>query len=234
MFLSHPEKLSLESAQRAIPRARPAIPEIASELVFFSEVSFGENFNSPLHTILERRASFRDLSGELPFEAIKRILNTLTISSANGKGRPGVPTTGGLDAQKLLCIITNVSDLYPGVYEVNWGTSVLQQLEGLTPESKFFLSKVSSYLGLSDTFPAAVMLCLADWQRISGVYEGGTLVSGVLDAGVILANLYLSSSEAGVGCCAVSALDDGPFLDSLGLNNERWGHVVTFALGNPA
>lgn len=77
------------------------------------------------------------------------------------------------------------------------------------------------------------MPCLADWQRISGAYEGGTLVSGVLDAGVILANLYLSSSEAGPGCCAVSALDDGSFLDSLGLNNERWGHVVTFALGNP-
>jgi len=234
LSLSIAELIVLEAARQVPVRGSNLSAVQSSDSAWMPGVSFEVDVESPLHELLARRMSSRDLAGSIDFGELQHLLSLLAVPVGNQRRRLGAATTGGLGAQKLLCLVSSVEGLNPGVYEVDWSRGALQPLMVSAEAVSRVLEKVSTFMGAPSATPAVVMLCIADWHRLSSAYENGVLVSALWDAGSMLAHLYLAASEIGVGCCAVSALDDGTFVTAAELDPERWGHVGTFAIGRSA
>lgn len=222
----------LAEARLRNPRSRgPSTPMPGKSAV---TIPLAPSSGTPLTDLLVHRVSIRDLAGPISWEELSRVLNPLITTGWNGLGRWAVPTTGGLTAFRLLCVANAVTGLAADAYWVDPSERSLQATDLNNEAIQNVLNKCCDFLGLpaSGPPPAVLFLCIANWARLGNLYENAALASSLWDAGTMVSHLYLAGTEAGVDCCACSAVFHGDDLVvPLGLDPEQWGHVATFGIG---
>lgn len=210
---------------------RPSLPLEPLVIDAVNAVEMSTSKSSALRDALKRRASSRDLSAPVTSADLSELLTPLLVpSGVEGEWRWGFATTGGLSAFQILVSVDRGDDLPTGTYWFIPKRSRLAPTTGAS-QARARLSALAQHsLGNPHTAPAAIIAVIADWGRLAGIYEGATLASSYWEAGSIMAHLYLTGTEAGLSCCACSAIDDAALIAELGLDPNRFGHVGTFAV----
>jgi hypothetical protein len=186
-----------------------------------------------LRVVFAQRRSARDLSLPLPIMHLRHIL---ALSLARPPEKPSArvyPTAGGCDELGILVAARRIEGLKGGAY---WATtdasgSLLPAapLEGTFEQ---FERLALPYLGLSsDDGPAAFLLILADWRKLSTRYEHCILASGLLDAGALLQTLSLAAADTGVNACICACIQPLLIASWLRMDCREIGHIGTLALG---
>jgi hypothetical protein len=203
------------------PSARP-VPEAPDDIGLTVRPS-------ALGELLGRRHSSRDLTGPLRRDDLGRLLGPL----AGERGGLRFATTGGLQALRVLCLLTRVTDVPAGAYWFVPERLTLSPAGVSAAAVANFAAHSSRYLGLDPARPpSALIIAVADWALLGAAYHGSTLAGSYVDAGALLAHLYLSCTEARLNGCACAALDDGALIAALGLDPDTSGHIATFAVGS--
>ncbi|BCU68873.1 SagB family peptide dehydrogenase [Stygiolobus caldivivus] len=128
------------------------------------------------------------------------------------------PSAGGL-AETEVYIIPFISDLQVGIYHYN---PLCHYLEKLNGEFRTLKTNVINSIPDINVVPLLIVLTTKYWKVLAKYGNRGARFV-LIDAGIVMENLYLVATALGLGICAVGGHNDYIFNRALDL---REGEVV--------
>ena len=128
------------------------------------------------------------------------------------------PSAGGL-AETEVYVIPFISDLQVGIYHYNPLCHCLEKLNG---EFGTLKTNVANSVPGINVVPLLIVLTTRYWKVLAKYGNRGARFV-LIDAGIVMENLYLVATALGLGICAVGGYNDYIFNRALGL---REGEVV--------
>lgn len=188
---------------------------------------------SCLRTLLARRKSAANVSNPLALTEL-RLMLSLALDRPTRKPpfRP-YPTSGGCDELGILIAARSVLGLQEGAY---WASTDAQgSFPRVAPLNHAFASFercVLPFLGLSPAFPpAAILVIMADWRRLSARYVHCVLASALWDCGTLLQTLALTATVTELNARICACIQPQLIEDWLGIDCRVIGQIGMIALG---
>lgn len=207
----------------------------AKEYPRFPKVSLPEplQIDVPLSTLLSARRSTRDFSGEsISTQALSSLLHWSFGSLGDRADTPHAlqrPHPSGGARYPLECypIVLSVDGIASGVYHYN---VVHHQLELLpSPLDVTGLVRSFRYDFIAE---ASVVLCYTYVKsRQIKRYGGFAYKVGLIEAGNVGQNVYLTTGALELGCCALGGGDHEPVQRMLGIDGGNEHLVYGIAVG---
>jgi SagB-type dehydrogenase family enzyme len=193
--------------------------------------------NISLNEALITRNSNRKMSGVPISKAevgtlLKYVCGTRRRERAYGVknvARRFVPTAGGLNSAELFLCANNVSGLSSGVYYFRADVEGLSEVDAADPHWMLRESGIPNWLVSS----AAVFIIAARPEQLAWKYGTFSYRLMLMDAGVIIANLYLISASLGLAGCALGAVPEGPLHKVLLRHDDSIMPLALFGVGRP-
>jgi SagB-type dehydrogenase family enzyme len=178
-------------------------------------------------TVMDRRRSVRAYSPQpMTAEELSQVL--LLTAGLNSDGRRHHPSSGALYPIETYVVVHNVSGISPGVYHYGVENHVLEQVRaGDFRETVVRRGLDQQFLGEC----GAVVYLTMIFQRMRFKYGERSYRYGLIEAGHLGQNLYLSATSLGLGACAVGAYDDEGIDALLGIDGREEVSVYLLSLG---
>jgi SagB-type dehydrogenase family enzyme len=141
------------------------------------------------------------------------------------------PSSGALYPIEMYPVVHNVEGVEPGVYHYDVQRHELEQIRA-GDHRQYVVEH-----GLSQEFLGecgAVVYLTMIFQRMRFKYRERSYRYGLIEAGHLGQNLYLSATSLGLGACAVGAYSDNAINELLGLDGVEEVSVYLLSLGRPA
>lgn len=181
---------------------------------------------------IQRRHSTREYDASpLPLDRLAALARHAGGLRDDSTDRRTAPSSGALYPIELYPIVHNVVGLDPGVYHYDVRRHGLSLLRA-GPAG----GDVMRY-GLDQDFLASanvVFVLTLIHQRMRFKYRDRSYRYGLLEAGHLGQNLYLTATAMGLGACAVGAFHDDGINDLLGVDGREEVAVYLLAAGNRA
>jgi len=180
---------------------------------------------------LDGRESVREFGSPLSLEKLGSILfwSAGEIDARNDKVRRRHPSGGAKYPLEIYVVATNISGLAYGVYHYNIRLHVLEHIPTIV------LTDVQSRLGLEGNKiinPGAIIVISFIKQRSLEKYGNFATKLGLLEAGHLGQNLYLTTTTLDLGLCALGLSEKIAELNSaLKLDGINESIVYACALG---
>ncbi len=178
-------------------------------------------------TVMNRRRSVRAYSSQpMAPEELSQVL--LLTAGSSSDDRRFHPSSGALYPIETYVVVHNVTGIAPGVYHYGVQGHVLEQVR-----AGDFRDAVVRH-GLNQQFLGecgAVVYLTMIFQRMRFKYGERSYRYGLLEAGHLGQNLYLSATSLGLGACAVGAYDDAGIDALLGIDGREEVSVYLLSLG---
>lgn len=181
---------------------------------------------------IQRRHSTREYDATpLPLDQLATLARHAGGLRDNSTERRTAPSSGALYPIEVYPVVHNVAGLDPGVYHYDvrrHGLSLLRP----GPHGGDVMRH-----GLDQDFLASanvVFVLTLIHQRMRFKYRDRSYRYGLLEAGHLGQNLYLTATAMGLGACAVGAFHDDGINDLLGVDGREEVAVYLLAAGNRA
>jgi SagB-type dehydrogenase family enzyme len=145
--------------------------------------------------------------------------------------RRTAPSSGALYPIEIYPVVNRVAGVTPGVYHYDIRRHGLTRLRAGAAGAD-----VMRY-GLDQDFLASahvVVILTLIHQRMRFKYRDRSYRYGLLEAGHLGQNLYLTATAMGLGGCAVGAFHDDGINDLIGVDGREEAAVYLLAAGIPA
>lgn len=150
-----------------------------------------------------------------------------TEYKTGGDHRP-FPSGGRKYPTEAYVIALNIEGIDAGVYHYNARIHVLEQLR-----TGSYQDEVTTTFGYPFVRNAAAVLCLTFVKsRPIRKYGGLAYKLGLLEAGHVGQNVYLTANALGVGSCSLAGGDQAETYEMLGIDGGNEHLVYGLALGN--
>lgn len=184
-----------------------------------------------LCTLLDKRRSASELWHPLESTALGQVLSLALTRPAQGAPHRRYPTSGGCDELGVLVVARNVSGLDEGAYWAASENGAFSFAAHLDDSYAAFERCVCPFLGLTPAYPpAALLLILADWQRLAARYTNCLLASALWDAGTLLHTLHLAATACEINACICACIQPHLIETWLSLDCRSIGQVGLIAL----
>ena len=188
---------------------------------------------SSLHTLLGTRRSAARLWHPLAVATLRQVLSLALARPAQGAPFRSYPTSGGCDELGVLIAARRVEGLREGAY---WATTdeagALSYAAPLDERYTAFERCACPFLELPPAFPpAALLLILADWRRLSSRYANCVLASALWDCGAMLQTLHLAATATQIHACICACVQPRLIEAWLQLDCRNVGQVGLIAFG---
>lgn len=190
----------------------------------------------PLATLLGTRRSAALLFHPLNVAALRQVLSLALARPEQGAPHRPYPTSGGCDELGVLVAARRVEGLNEGAY---WATAnegrTLSYAARLDQNYLAFERRACPFLELPPgETPAALLLIMADWHRLSSRYTNCVLASALWDCGALLQTLHLAATAVEVNACICACVQPRLIEAWLDLDCRNVGQVGLIALGGRA
>jgi SagB-type dehydrogenase family enzyme len=187
-----------------------------------------------LDQVLRERQSIREYSLEpIQLDQISYILwaaNGIRSREENQEFRTA-PSAGALYPIETYLVVSNVSDLTPGIYHYSVQKHGLETLK----LGKFTREMVRAGMGQEMLGKAAVtFVWTAIFERSKWKYRQRAYRYVYLDAGHIAENLALAATSLGLGSCQIGALYDDEVNLIIGIDGVEESVLYMSTVGQPA
>jgi SagB-type dehydrogenase family enzyme len=180
-----------------------------------------------LYAAVLQRHSVRDYSGRpLTLDQLSSLL-FMTAGRRRHGGRT-IPSSGALYPIEVYAVVNAVDGLERGLYHYDPGRHALHVIDRRDLRDRV----VQQGLGQSFLGEAGVVLCMTIIpDRMRFRYRHRSYRYGLLEAGHLGQNTYLTATAMGLGACAVGAFFDDDLNDMLGVDGRREAGVYLLAVG---
>jgi SagB-type dehydrogenase family enzyme len=206
----------------APPKEYPGVPVL--------DLPAGDGVAAPAGRLSDAvlgRHSVRSYSGD-PLTLDQ--LSTLLYLTAGRRPQGGrvAPSSGALYPIEVYAVVNAVDGLERGLYHYDAERHALHVLDRRDLRGRV----VQQGLGQSFLGDAGVVLCLTIIpERMRFRYRHRSYRYGLLEAGHLGQNTYLTATAMGLGACAVGAFFDDDLNDMLGVDGRREAGVYVLAVG---
>ena len=197
--------------------AKVALPEVTTA----SALSLPE--------AITQRRSTRDYSGDdLSIEELSQLLHLTAGTSPDREGRRTYPSSGALYPIEIYPVVHNVTGVAPGVYHYQVREHALAQIRaGDVRQEVVRQGLLQDFLGQANV----VLLVTVIFQRMRFKYQDRTYRYGLIEAGHIGQNAYLTATSMGLGACGVGAFLDDAMNRMLGVDGRTEAAVYMLSVG---
>jgi SagB-type dehydrogenase family enzyme len=182
-----------------------------------------------LHEAIARRRSTREYApAPLPLGALATLVRRCGGLRAGSTARRTAPSSGALYPIEIYPVVNRVEGVASGVYHYDI------RRHGLTRLRAGDVGGDVMRYGLDQDFLATanvVMILTLIHQRMRFKYRDRSYRYGLLEAGHLGQNLYLTATAMGLGACAVGAFHDDGINDLLGVDGGEEAAVYLLATG---
>jgi SagB-type dehydrogenase family enzyme len=181
--------------------------------------------------IAQRRSTRAYAAAPLSLPELSRLL--LLSAGINGE-RYGnrlraAPSSGALYPIEVYCVVHNVAGLEPGVYHYGVSGHDLALLHSGDYRTEVVRQGIAQeFLGQA----AVVLFLTVIFQRMRWKYQDRTYRYGLIEAGHIGQNVYLSATSMGLGACSVGAFMDDAINAMLGVDGHEEAAIYMLSVGN--
>jgi SagB-type dehydrogenase family enzyme len=186
----------------------------------------------PLGDAVQRRHSTREYAGTpLSAETLGALVRHAGGLRDGSTGRRTAPSSGALYPIEIYPVVNDVTGVDPGVYHYDIRRHGLSRVRaGAVGEDVMRYGLDQDFLATANV---VVVLTLIH-QRMRFKYRDRSYRYGLLEAGHLGQNLYLTAATLGLGACAVGAFHDDGINDLLGVDGREEVAVYLLAAGNGA
>jgi SagB-type dehydrogenase family enzyme len=181
---------------------------------------------------IQRRHSTREYGGDpLSSDELATLVRHLDALRDASTARRTAPSSGALYPIEVYPIVHRVDDVRPGVYHYD------VRDHGLSLVRSGDVRRDIMRIGLDQDFLATANVVFAltlIYQRMRFKYQDRSYRYGLLEAGHLGQNLYLTATAMGLGACAVGAFNDDGLNDLLRVDGREEVAVYLLAAGNHA
>ncbi len=176
--------------------------------------------------ITNRRSSKEFSSSALPLAHLAKVLylangaripktSTDAVSSSNRAYQFNSPSAGGLASTQLDVFVLNVIDIEPGIYRFDKQTHEL-----VLKKKGNFATWLKEFAILQVEFAqaGAVIILSCDMARLAEKYSVRAYRLGLMDAGHVSQNIYLSAQALDLRVCATAGFVDSEINTALGFD----------------
>ena len=218
------------------PAVRPSHP---GEDVALPPVSAVRS--DPLETVMERRRSARDMAeAPVALAAVSELLwrvgrttETVTVGPQETIRRP-YPSGGSLHELELYLAVGAVAGLPPGFFHYRGGEHRLTRLPGADAEAQAMLESTAVSWGQAGRPPQVTVVIATRLPRLAWKYSAIAYKVSLLNAGVLLGNLALVTTDLGLAGAPVGSGDPGLFARATGCDPLEETSIAEFGFGAPA
>ena len=225
----------------SLPARRPAFDGQALALPAVDRTAVARN-SAPLHEVQERRKSLRKYA-EQPVdlasvsEFLWRTCRTVREIESNQQGlltRP-YPAGGSINELEFYVAVRRCGGLEPGVYHYDGHRHAVVGLPGTEPLAQKIVSRSTAAMGLvtGEESPDIVIVVTSRFPRLAWKYEGMAYRATLLNAGVVLGQMYLIATDMGLAPCANGTGDSRLLEEAAGLDPFAETPIAEFALSRP-
>lgn len=156
-------------------------------------------------------------------------LTTGITRDRRGQARRSAPSSGALYPIETYVVVHNVDGIEPGVYHYAIREHELEQVRA----GDFRAHTVEQAIGQDFLGQCGVVLFLTNvLQRMRPKYQDRSYRYGLIEAGHIGENAYLSAVSHGLGACGVGAFMDDRINAMLGVDGTEEAAVYMLAIGH--
>ncbi len=181
---------------------------------------------------IQRRHSTREYGGDpLSANQLAALLRHIDGLRDGSTARRTAPSSGALYPIEVYPIVHRVDGVAPGVYHYDIRDHALSLVRSGDVSGDIMR------IGLDQDFLAAANVVFAltlIYQRMRFKYQDRSYRYGLLEAGHLGQNLYLTATAMGLGACAVGAFHDDGLNDLLSVDGREEVAVYLLAAGNHA
>lgn len=193
------------------PATNAAVHATQKEYPRMQRIQLHDATNIPplLHeTLRARRSSVQRTGAPISLSHLSDIFDT---SLRLRKSYRPYPSGGGLYPIEVYCIVSNATDVAPGVYHYRPDTHELERLWD-TPHGESLQSLIND---TDDNPPSALIVLTAIWERSAAKYSNFAYELALLEAGHIAQNILL--------CATALSCESRPFG---GFDAEKIGTIL--------
>lgn len=180
---------------------------------------------------IQRRRSTREYAGTLPLDDLSALLRHAGALRGGSSDRRTAPSSGALYPIEVYPVVNRVDGLDPGVYHYDvrgHGLSLVRPGDAGGDVMRFGLDQ--DFLATANV----VFVLTLIYQRMRFKYRDRSYRYGLLEAGHVGQNIYLTATAMGLGACAVGAFHDDGINDLLDLDGREEVAVYLLAAGRRA
>lgn len=211
------------------PMSGDAIPLFTPDLEAITRT------DSPFTSVLERRASLRDHTGEpLTVEQMGEFLYRSARIKEHAKRvdvsfRPS-PSAGALHPLEIYPVVDRCKGLESGLYHYDPSGHQLFRLSGLTPPVRTLL-ELGGITAMLQGPPQVLFIITARFQRVQNKYQSVAYSVILKDVGCLYQTMYLVATAMGLAPCALGGGHSDLFAQAAGLDYFAETSVGDFVLG---